>query len=77
MGNSLMSEESEEEQLKVNDEYCEESDWDSGSDSEPTSTQYEQINLEEKKVFDVYLKQLEEDEQNFENANWRKQMIRR
>jgi len=37
MGNSLMSEESEEEQLKVNDEYCEESDWDSGSDSEPTS----------------------------------------
>lgn len=40
-----MSDESEEEQLKVNDEYCEESDWDSGSDSEPTSTQYEQINL--------------------------------
>jgi len=51
-----MSESSEEELEKENNDYCEQSDWDTGSDSETKFTQCDDINFKEEKAFDLYLK---------------------
>ena len=72
-----MSDDSEEELAKKNNEYCEQSDWDSGSDSEFALTQYEGIDLKEQKAFDLYKQQLEVDGKSLDSSNWRNQMTNR